>query len=103
TWRMAGLARVIDGSAAEGDSDAARILEEAGRHLGETAAAVVRNLSLTRPIPLALAGGVLTGSATVRMSLVRALSSNEIACAPITVVPQPVVGALQLANRLVHA
>jgi len=91
---IAGLAAVVLDLAARGDRDARAIIDEAGAELARHVDTVVRRLGLHRP-PLALAGGLL------RANLRNALQSAiETEVGAISYVPDPSLGAIVLARRL---
>jgi N-acetylglucosamine kinase-like BadF-type ATPase len=93
---LAGLATVVLDAAARGDAAAAAIVEDAARELAGHVEVVARKLRLTRP-PLALGGGLLRGQ------LKRAvLDAVTIELGPTAYVPDPSLGAVALARRLVQ-
>ncbi len=96
---IAALAAVVERVASDGDAVARALLTEAGRELALGVAMVVRGLSLPAPVPLALAGGVLTRGQAVAEALVSHLSELAVTCSPIERVMEPAQGALVLARQ----
>ena len=95
---LAALAPLVLEAADSGDVLAAGIAVEGAMELALAAAAVVRELRLeTKPVPLALAGGVLLASAGYRERFLQALASLGTVPAPLTLVPEPAQGAVRLA------
>jgi N-acetylmuramic acid 6-phosphate etherase len=93
---LAALAPLVIEAVAE-DAVAARIVDEAARDLAQTAAAAARSLGLgERPLPLALAGGLLLASAGYRERVLQALKSLNVYPDPVTLVSEPAVGAIRL-------
>jgi N-acetylmuramic acid 6-phosphate etherase len=96
---IAALADVVTTAANQGDPVAQRIVSEAAGELAGMIAAVVRRLNLpTAGFPLALAGGALLGSENLRNCLKTQLCSLSLSADPVAEVPEPVVGALKLAQ-----
>ena len=91
---IAGLAAVVLSLASRGDQAAGAIVDHAARDLARQVDAAARGLSLQSP-PLALAGGVLRGS--LRSAL---LAKIETKVGPVQFVPDPSIGAVVLARRL---
>jgi N-acetylglucosamine kinase-like BadF-type ATPase len=87
-------------AAADDDPDVStRILRPAGRALAEQVSAVARALGwASGPLALATAGGFLLAAPAVALSMVNALVAGgyQVAATP---VPEPVLGALLLAER----
>lgn len=72
--RIAGFGRYVIEAAEEGDEVASGIVEEAGRELGEAAAAVIRNLSMEHEeFKVAFVGGVFKAGEFVMNPLREAL------------------------------
>jgi N-acetylglucosamine kinase-like BadF-type ATPase len=95
---LAALAPLILATAEEGDALAVRLMMRAADELAALVAAVVCKLGLApQALPLALAGGVLLGSAFYRQAVLRALASVGLHADPVTLVPEPAEGALHLA------
>lgn len=96
---IASLADVVTQAADEADEVAGGILDQAGRELAAMVAAVAGKLELSGGrFPLALAGGVLTNSDILRERLSAHLASLGLTPAPTASVPDPVLGALELAH-----
>lgn len=98
---LAGLAPLVLQAAAEGDAVAVEIVRREATALAQTAAGAVRNNGLALDgIPLALAGGVLLGSEAYRGFFLAALREAGITPGPTKLVPDPALGAVVLARRL---
>ncbi len=98
---LAGLAPVVLQAAAEGDAVAVEIVRGEAAALARTAAGAVRNSDLSPDgIPLALAGGVLLGSELYRGYFLEALRAEGVTPEPTKHVPDPALGAVVLAQRL---
>jgi N-acetylglucosamine kinase-like BadF-type ATPase len=95
---IAALAAIVFETAKGGDSPSRAILDDAAEHLAAAVAAVARQLDLVR-FPLALAGGVLLGSKTLQASVALRLGEQGLSPDPIETVPEPVAGAVLLAER----
>ena len=97
--QIASLADVVTKMADQGDAQAQQILDDAASELAAMVAAVARRLGFPNgTFPLALAGGVLLGSETLRSSLEAHVHSLGLCPAPIASVKEPVVGAVTLAR-----
>jgi N-acetylmuramic acid 6-phosphate etherase len=94
---LAGLAPVVLEAAERGDSVADSIVREGSDQLALAAVAVARQLGFGSQFPLALAGGLLLGSASYRERLLAALAERQIKPEPIALVPEPAEGAVRLA------
>ena len=103
TWNrsaIAGLAPAVFAAAADGDATADAIVSEQATELAHTAArAVVANGLPTTGLPVALAGGVLTGSERFRERFLAALTTAGVTPGPVRLVTDPVAGAVVLARR----
>jgi N-acetylglucosamine kinase-like BadF-type ATPase len=93
---IAELALPLLGVAAAGDAAARELVHEAAGALARHVDAVVRKLDLRRP-PVALGGGLLSGSAELREGLRSRLESDV---GPVSLVTDPTDGALLIARRL---
>ncbi len=82
---------------AEEDEVARGIVEKEARELARAGEAVVRQLRWEGSIPLALAGGLLLGSAVYRQRVLDALTSIGVALGKTALVEEPAQGAVQLA------
>jgi N-acetylmuramic acid 6-phosphate etherase len=98
-WDRAGLAALapLVVEAAESDAVAAEIVDQGARQLSLAAASVARQLQWTGPVPIALAGGLLLGSAGYRQRVLHALQSVGLQVDPVTLVQEPAEGALRVA------
>jgi N-acetylglucosamine kinase-like BadF-type ATPase len=97
--RIAALAREVVAASAECPEVTKRLLSPAGRALAEMVVAVARTLGWSRGVlPLAAAGGFLLSAAPVLEALSDGLTSEGYQAA-VTLVPDPVRGAVQLAER----
>jgi N-acetylmuramic acid 6-phosphate etherase len=100
---LAALAPLVV-EAADGDAVAADIVAEGARELARAGAAVARQLGWGGRAPVALAGGLLLGSAGYRERVLRELAALGVPPGPVTAVEEPARGAVELARRaLEHA
>jgi N-acetylglucosamine kinase-like BadF-type ATPase len=100
---LAGLAPLVVRTAAEGDAVAQRLIERASAALADTVIAVARQLRFRESeIPLALTGGLLLETELLRTNLVAELKSRGTNFSPITLVPEPVAGAVRIAIELMR-
>lgn len=97
---LAAIAPLVDDQARLGDRVARKILEAAAEELAEAVEAVHRRLNLPAGAPLALAGGVLTGSEVLRSFLEMDLQERRIQPGRIELVREPVLGAATIARDL---
>jgi N-acetylglucosamine kinase-like BadF-type ATPase len=87
--------------AAAGDAVASSVVSRAAGDLAETVSAVCRKLRFDRaPFPLALGGGLVVHHAFYRDQLRKELLYLGVYPDPIGIVPEPVSGAVILAQRL---
>jgi N-acetylglucosamine kinase-like BadF-type ATPase len=101
---LAGLAPLVVRTAAEGDAVAQRLIERASAALADTVIAVARQLRFRESeIPLALTGGLLLETEWLRTSLVAELKNRGTNFSPITLVHEPVAGAVRIAIELMRA
>ncbi|MHB8902530.1 MAG: N-acetylglucosamine kinase [Thermoguttaceae bacterium] len=97
--KIASLAQVVTETAAASDAVARQILEDGAHELAVMVQAVARTLWLhATSFPLALTGGVLCASSTLRLRLESHLWHLGLSAAPIALVEQPVAGAVKLAQ-----
>ena len=97
---IACLAKVVLEVAKEGDAVARQILSDAADQLAEMVTSLASQLQFpTHEFPLGMAGGVLVNQPAFR-SAVSELIGVSAGC--VTVVPEPVAGALKLAIALVR-
>lgn len=96
-YRVAGLARLVEEAAADGDDTAAALLDQAAAHLTRAAQAVERQLSMEERFPLVLAGGTFKACPSLgkRVEARLSLSGAE----PIWLEREPATGAVTLALR----
>lgn len=112
---IARLSRLVEQAADRGDALAEGILREAGLELALAAAAVAAQLSdddsaavnanavgihSGETLPCALTGGVLVKGVRVRVAFLQAAAARGLSLAPITLVPEPALGAVRLAQEL---
>jgi N-acetylglucosamine kinase-like BadF-type ATPase len=101
---LAGLAPVVLQAAADGDAVAEAVVRAEAAALAATASGAVSNSGLSPDgIPLALAGGVLLGSELYRGYFLEALRAAGVTSGPTKLVPDPALGAVVLARRLLEA
>ncbi|MBM3128783.1 MAG: hypothetical protein FJ009_09190 [Chloroflexi bacterium] len=101
---IAALASVVIRVADEGDAIARQLIVKAGQELAAALGAVARALHIApEAIPLALAGGLLLDAPSMRASVLSAARADGLSFQPVTLVREPVRGAvrraLELANR----
>ncbi len=97
--KVASLASVITEAACQGDEVAKQIIDDGARELAAMVRAVAQTLNLdAAPFPLALTGGVLCNNQSVQANLESHLQELNLRPAPITIVEQPVAGAVKLAQ-----
>jgi len=97
--RVASLSKVVTEAAAAGDEVANRIVDNAAEQLALMVQAVARTVDLSAAMfPLALTGGVFCATPTLRSDLAKHLLQLGLAANPITIVEQPVSGAVKLAQ-----
>jgi N-acetylmuramic acid 6-phosphate etherase len=82
---------------AETDEVAGELVEQQARELARAGQAVMRQLGMEGPIPLALAGGLLMGSKVYRQRVLHALTTFGVQPNPIDHVEEPARGAIALA------
>ena len=97
---IASLAKVVTETAAEKDGVAEQIVHQAAEELAAMVGTVARKLqfSSAAAFPLALAGGVLVGTESLRSRLREGLRSLPLYPAPLEIVKDPVIGAIKLAQ-----
>jgi N-acetylmuramic acid 6-phosphate etherase len=94
---IAGLAPLVLAAAEAGDVVAVDIVKSEATELARTAAGAAGNAGLAGPVPLALAGGVLLGSAAYRRFFLDALAAAGVVAEPVELVHEPARGAVKLA------
>ena len=100
--QMAALAPLVLAAADGGDVIAQSIMHQAANDLAETVLAVAHKLFFVagKAVPLALAGGLILGSPSLRRQVINVLNASKIAFAPIGLAHEPVAGAVKIALRL---
>lgn len=94
---LAALAPVVLGEAEE-DATAARIVHDGAQELARSVVVVVDQLELTgRPVPLALAGGLLLVDEGYRRQVFKAIEEAGVSADPISLVHEPAEGAVRMA------
>lgn len=73
---IAALSAIVLAAADDGDEVARSIVEESAEELAHTAKAAARRLDLSSPFPLALTGGLLTGSERFREAFLAAFRKD---------------------------
>ncbi len=82
---------------AETDEVAGALVEQQAQELARAGEAVLRQLQMEGPIPLALAGGLLLGSEVYRQRVLQTLTALSVQSGPIALVEEPAQGAVALA------
>lgn len=101
--RFPELAEAVATQAAQGNPLAREIAQRAGRALAQLAGDVITRLWPDGGIvPVALAGGVLQGSATVRQAFREAMKAEQPEAAVSFAYVRPVTGALEIALQRSH-
>lgn len=99
---IARLAGIVFAASDEQDPVAVGIIRDAATVLTQIVGAVVRKLQVQdRPVPLALAGGVLLHHPKFRQLLCDELAANRLHFSPTSTVRDPVAGALTIALRAI--
>lgn len=97
---FAQLASVVVRAAKNGDAVALNLLEQSATSLATTMVAVARALDFRETIPLALTGGLLIETATLRTRLVEIAKQRGHDFSPVALVLHPVMGAVKIALQL---
>jgi N-acetylglucosamine kinase-like BadF-type ATPase len=98
--RFAELAAAVASAAEKGDLVAREIMKRAGMSLAQLASAVIGRLwQEGGVVPVALAGGVLQGSAVVRQSFRDSMNAERPEAAVSFAYVRPVLGALEIAAQ----
>ena len=98
--RFAELAEAVAAQAEKGDPRARDIAERAGKSLARLAGAVIGRLWPSGGVvPVALAGGVLQGSAVVRQAFRETMKAEQPEAAVSFAYVRPVLGALEIAAQ----
>jgi N-acetylglucosamine kinase-like BadF-type ATPase len=98
---IAALAQTVEGEAGRGDAAALSIVDEAAEELAAMVDRAAAQLRLGKRFPLALAGGVICGSALLRERLTSALQAKSLDPHPVTLAHHPVAGCVRLALRAI--
>lgn len=97
---LASLAPIVLQAAGAGDPVATDIVHTAAAELAAAAAAAAQALGLGSTFPVALAGGLLISSADYRNRFLSALADRGLTADPVTLVTEPVEGAVRRALAL---
>lgn len=97
---IAGLAPLLFQPELAADTAVQSILQQAANDLATMTASVARQLQLVDPFPLALTGSVLLHQPQYRQAVIQAITDLSTAPPSVSVVPEAVAGALQLARDL---
>jgi N-acetylmuramic acid 6-phosphate etherase len=98
---IAAWADFVFEEAAAGDNVAAKIISQAAHELAEAVAAVCRQIGFVEgPFPLALGGGLVVHRAAFRENVENELRRLQFHADPVGRVPDPVLGAVILAQRI---
>ncbi|MFM8477281.1 MAG: N-acetylglucosamine kinase [Planctomycetaceae bacterium] len=97
---IAELAPLVFDAAQRADAIAAEILHSASQQLADMAAAVAHSLNLLNPLHLACTGGVLLNHSDYRDAVTHSITARTGQPPEVNCVPEPVLGALQLAQKL---
>ncbi|QEG37167.1 N-acetylglucosamine kinase [Bythopirellula goksoeyrii] len=94
---IAGLADLVSIAADQQDTAALEIVSQAAGHLAALVVAAAKQLELGMRFPLALAGGVLSGSQLIREALLGELAARGVSPDSVQLVTDPVNGCLKVA------
>ncbi len=95
---FAAMARVVVRAASDGDHVATVLLDQTAEFLASSITAVARALNFITPsVPLALTGGLVTGSPSLQQALILKAEKKGFLFGPVKVVKEPVKGAVILA------
>jgi N-acetylglucosamine kinase-like BadF-type ATPase len=97
---LAALGNVVLEAAKDGDAVATMIVEEAARDLANAAATAAKAVRFSGPVPIALAGGMLTNYSDYRERIVTAMQQAGLILGTITLVRDPVEGAIRIAQKI---
>lgn len=97
---IAELAPLVFDAAQRADAIAAEILHNASQQLADMATAVAHSLNLPNPLHLACTGGVLLNHPDYRDAVTNSITARTGHSPEVSCVPEPVLGALQLAQKL---
>lgn len=98
---FAAMARVVVSAASEGDHVASVLLDQTAEFLASSVTAVARALNFrTSAVPLALTGGLVTGTPSLQQALLQKSETKGFRFGPVKVVREPVKGAVIMARSL---
>jgi N-acetylglucosamine kinase-like BadF-type ATPase len=97
---IAELAPAVFHAAHRQDTTANEIIRQAALHLADMANSVAHSLELPKPLQLACTGAVLMNQQTYRTAVADSILAKTGSSPAITCVPEPVLGALKLAQNL---
>ena len=97
--KIGSLAGLVAEEAQAGDEVALGIFETAARDLAAALVSVARQLGFTGPTPCALGGGVLVHLPELVVRVVASCQAAGVVLHPVSIVTDPVQGALRLAAR----
>jgi N-acetylglucosamine kinase-like BadF-type ATPase len=97
---VASLTQLAEQAAAQGDSVAITILEEASWELARTIAAVYPKLGMSA-VPLAITGGTILHGSFLRKTFNHACETQGLSFTAVHYIAEPAEGALKVARRLV--
>jgi N-acetylglucosamine kinase-like BadF-type ATPase len=98
---IAQIAPLVLRLAEQGDASALTLVDQAARALATTVGAVARSLEFKEnAIPLSLTGGLLLQAESLRQRVLAELEKQIGHFAPVTLVEQPVLGAVRIAMRV---
>ena len=100
TSEVAGLAALVFEAADLGDGMAAAIVQQAAAGLAASIVAVARRLGSQQAWPCALGGGLIANSPLYQAEVRAEVAARDVELKPVTVVADPVQGAVILARRL---
>ncbi|MBN1486283.1 MAG: BadF/BadG/BcrA/BcrD type ATPase [Anaerolineae bacterium] len=97
---IAQLTPLVLAAVGQGDAVATSIIAQAGYELALAVHAVIGQLGLESPVPCALGGGVLVQGLALREAFLKAVTKLHLNLDPVTVVEEPALGAVRLAQDL---
>lgn len=100
---IAALAPVVMQAAIDGDAVAVALINNGVKATAALVAATVRKLGLSDRVPLAMAGGIACSGDFYRDKLLSQLGAQGIKPHPLTVVSEPVEGALVMARDQIRS
>jgi N-acetylglucosamine kinase-like BadF-type ATPase len=98
--RIADLAVIVLQEAVAGDDVSRRIIEQAAMSLCEMVAILASKLDLAEHLPLCATGGLLVNAPMLQQRLMKHLQQEDLQ-PQLTVVKDPVRGAVELARNMV--